>query len=424
MQSSTLLLLFSLISFSLAVNFPTNETQHFGYFQVNDQYGVNLFYWLFESRDKPVTDPLVLWLTGGPGCSGELALFSENGPWTVNTDLTLKTNPFSWNTHANLLYVDQPGGTGFSYVKDHNGYVHNETQVAIEMVSFLTQFFAAYPQYANLPFYITGESYGGHYVSAISRQVQIENQAGTTKINLKGLAIGNGWVDPEIQYAHYADYAYGHGLISKSQEKDAMKPYPQCQKLIQQKKYEQAFDTCSEILSIVLEDAGNINYYDVRKKCTFKPLCYDFSSVSKFLNLPDTKTYLGVGSITWTPCAAAVYPPLEGDFATSYRFDLPFLLTDYRVIIYNGIFDLACNFWGTAAYLDSMDWPGQNDFVKAKNETWTVDGATAGTVRTSGNLDFVAVANAGHLVPYDVPENALDLLTRLLNGTPFAGEDK
>jgi len=43
-----------------------------------------MFYWLIYSARSPSTDPLAVWLTGGPGCSSELALFFENGPWIIN----------------------------------------------------------------------------------------------------------------------------------------------------------------------------------------------------------------------------------------------------------------------------------------------------------------------------------------------------
>jgi len=65
-----------------------------------------MFYWLFPSRSDKTKDPLVIWLTGGPGCSSELAVFVENGPFQINDDLTLKKNPNSWNNQANLLYID------------------------------------------------------------------------------------------------------------------------------------------------------------------------------------------------------------------------------------------------------------------------------------------------------------------------------
>jgi len=55
-----------------------------------------------------------MWLSGGPGCSSELALFFENGPFGLNDDLSLKFNPYSWNNVSNLLFVDNPIGTGFS----------------------------------------------------------------------------------------------------------------------------------------------------------------------------------------------------------------------------------------------------------------------------------------------------------------------
>jgi len=150
---------------------PEGVTQHYGYLLANETYGAYLFYWLFESQGNPQTDPLVLWLTGGPGCSSELALFFENGPYTVNPDLSLTPNPYSWNTNANLLYVDQPAGTGFSYAKNTSGYVINEAQVAADFYVFLQNFMKKFPQYASLPFFITGESYGGHYVPAISAYI-------------------------------------------------------------------------------------------------------------------------------------------------------------------------------------------------------------------------------------------------------------
>ena len=75
--------------------------------QVNKTHGVNLFYWFFESRSDPSTDPLVVWLTGGPGCSSELALFLENGPFIINGTATPTYNPYGlcfFSSHSKRLY--------------------------------------------------------------------------------------------------------------------------------------------------------------------------------------------------------------------------------------------------------------------------------------------------------------------------------
>jgi len=67
--------------------------------------GSTIFYWLFPSRSKPKTDPVFLWLTGGPGCSSELSIFTENGPMKINKEtLKLESNKFSWNNNANLIF--------------------------------------------------------------------------------------------------------------------------------------------------------------------------------------------------------------------------------------------------------------------------------------------------------------------------------
>jgi len=72
-----------------------------------------------------------------------------------------------------------------------------------------------YPQYSKLPFYLLGESYAGHYVPAISYRIQQGNHNNEgLHINFKGLAIGNGWVDPYEQYPAYVEFAYSNSLIN------------------------------------------------------------------------------------------------------------------------------------------------------------------------------------------------------------------
>eukprot|EP01050_Picozoa_sp_SAG11_P050474 SAG11_NODE_28146_length_325_cov_0.632743_1_plen_108_part_11 len=101
--------------------------------------------------------------------------------------------------------------------------------VSNDMYDFLQQFMQGHPQYAKLPFFAIGESYGGHYVPATTHRIWLNNKnlaPGNVRINLKGTAVGNGLTDPEIQYRYYpamASSTNGHGAAITGVERGAMR---------------------------------------------------------------------------------------------------------------------------------------------------------------------------------------------------------
>jgi len=401
---------------------PTSVVQHYGYINVNPELNANVFYWMFESQSKPSTDPVVLWMTGGPGCSSELALFFENGPFTVGANGNLHDNPYSWNKFVNIIYVDQPVGTGFSYAD--SDYVHDEKAVAIEMYAFLTKFFAKFPQYSKQDFYVIGESYGGHYVPTVGLKVLIENNKNPSKhINLKGISIGNGWVSPKVQYGGYGPFAYMNNLIDQATYAQMNQTLKKCVSLIDQQDYDDAAYVCSNIMGAVLNYAGNINYYNIKLQCNPPPLCYDFSNVTNYLNTPSVQRSLGVYSqgITWETCNDEVNGLFGNDVIESFRYEIPAILANkIPVVIYNGDYDLICNWVGGKMWVESMSWPGKASFDAAPMKTWRVGNTPAGEAKTANGLTFVRVYAAGHMVPHDQPKNALDLLNRVVHNLPFA----
>ena len=145
-----------------------------GYLQADPINGGYLYYIMVESQSaSPENDPVVLWLNGGPGCSSLFALFAENGPLLLNESLSLIPNPYSWNKHANVLYLDQPVGTGFSYLQNNiSGYATTDAEVAAGAYRALLDFFTnAFPLLASNAFYITGESFAGRYIPAIAATI-------------------------------------------------------------------------------------------------------------------------------------------------------------------------------------------------------------------------------------------------------------
>jgi carboxypeptidase C (cathepsin A) len=138
--------------------------QFSGYFTVDQDHGRNLFYWYVESQGDPETDPVVLWTNGGPGCSGFVGFGTEHGPYFIDRNGTLSPNDFSWNNLANMLYIEQPAGVGFSYSDTETDHVTGDAQAASDNYVFILEFLKRFPERRSNPFYISSESYGGHYM--------------------------------------------------------------------------------------------------------------------------------------------------------------------------------------------------------------------------------------------------------------------
>ena len=125
--------------------------------------GRQYFYWLCPARTGDKAAPLLVWLNGGPGSSSMMGLFLENGPYFIDDDGSLHARNASWNNKFDVLYVDQPAGTGFSVASSPDAYARNQYEVAEAFSAFLANFYRAYPDARTKQLWLTGESYAGKY---------------------------------------------------------------------------------------------------------------------------------------------------------------------------------------------------------------------------------------------------------------------
>ena len=445
-----------------------------GYFTLNrTTRDAHMFYMFFEHRgggegkekdDTTTTTtnnnnnkvPVVLWMTGGPGCSSELAAFAENGPFEVVENenaaeedrYVLKETQYGWDTVGHLLYVDQPVNTGFSFTSDSSDEARDEETVSNDMFEFLQDFFLSRPELADNPLFITGESYAGHYVPAVAHRafVASKKDEGSVNLNLKGFAIGNGLTDPEVQYAAYAKYSVGIGIVSAEQGDMVNAKYLEtCEKKAKKcnnksKRYSnatlsrkcvEAVEYCqnipNDLLQIAAENKGGkpINVYDVRKECV-GDLCYDFSPIGKFLNQKSTREALGVGNRKWETCNMEVHEKMMGDWMRDYEPFIPEMLENgVRGMIYAGESDFICNFAGNLDWTRRMEWSGGAEFAKKFSSPFVIDGEkgwTGGEVIQNDDkrFSFVKVSQAGHMVPLDQPKVAQEMLRRFVNDEDIA----
>ena len=100
----------------------------------------NIHYWFVESESNPATDPLVFWTNGGPGCSGLIGFLTEQGPFRPDVDGQLKMNEWRWNKIANMVFLEQPVGVGFSYSEDTSDYKIGDDQAAKDNLQTIIEF--------------------------------------------------------------------------------------------------------------------------------------------------------------------------------------------------------------------------------------------------------------------------------------------
>lgn len=139
-------------------------------------------------------------------------------------------NPHSWHASSNMLFLDQPVGTGLAYTRNKK-YPTRDSEVDESFYQMLLAFLALHPSYVtedpasglrqSRPLVLAGESHAGHYIPCMARFILRRNEqaragGGGLIIRLDGLLIGNGWIDPFHQY-DVSDYAHGQGLISDGQ---------------------------------------------------------------------------------------------------------------------------------------------------------------------------------------------------------------
>lgn len=415
----------------------TNTTQLSGYFKISGSKTKNYFFWFFESRGNPSTDPTMIWLTGGPGCSSMLALLFENGPCTVNADgQTLKRNDFSWNENANIMWIDQPAGVGFSY-GDVKEYDTNEKMVGEDMYQFLQAFFKAHGKYQKQPFYVFGESYGGHYVPAVAHRIytgNAEKKQMDLHINLAGIGIGNGLTDPEHQYPLYPEMAfkntYNVKAISAQVYAAEKAASPVCVKMIQECQTNKAACFVAEMFCngalVAPYQTSGLNVYDIREKCEKFPMCYDFSNVEKFLQLDSTRKALHVheSAPKWKACNMVVHAGFTYDWMKSFnQLVTPMLENGIRVLVYAGDADFIVNWMGCKAWTLALEWKHRDKFNQLQDVDWTPTGMTkaAGKIRSTDGFTFLQVFEAGHMVPMNQPEVSLKMLEEFIS--PKGGDE-
>ncbi|XP_019190142.1 PREDICTED: serine carboxypeptidase II-2 isoform X3 [Ipomoea nil] len=421
------------------LGFNVSFAQYSGYVTVNQESGRALFYWFFEAVVDPSSKPLVLWLNGGPGCSSiAYGLAEELGPFHVEKDgKTLYWNPYSWNLAANLLFVESPVGVGYSYSNTSSDILTNgDKRTAEDSLEFLLKWFERFPQYKGREFYITGESYAGHYVPQLSQAVVKHNaNVKDIVINLKGFMVGNGLTDDYHDHLGLFQFMWASGLISDQ-------TFKQANLLCDYQSFVHPSEECNNVLDTVSDELGYIDPYSI-----FTPTCTEgFSIMSRVLkrcdkkvgllrriydpcteshstiyfNLPEVQKALHVhttnSSFKWATCSDEVNEFWKDSPTTVLDVYQELISAGLRIWVFSGDTDAVFPVTSTRYCIDALKLPTVSLW-----RPWYDNGQVGGWTQEYEGLTFVVVRGAGHEVPLHRPKLALTLVESFLAGTSMPG---
>ncbi|XP_034045441.1 lysosomal protective protein isoform X2 [Thalassophryne amazonica] len=434
------------------MKFKPNYRQWSGFLQARP--GKFLHYWFVSSQRDPVKDPVVLWLNGGPGCSSLDGFLSENGPFHVSDDgATLYENEFSWNKIASVLYLEAPAGVGYSY-SDDKKYKTDDDQVAEDNFLALQSFFAKFPNFTDNKFFIFGESYGGIYVPTLSLRVV----TGAPKIKFKGFGVGNGLSSYALNDQSLIYFGYYYGLFGETLWHDLN---TNCCDKESCNFYNSTSETCKTLVNVafnIVYNAG-LNEYALYLDCeggigsnkayqramshlfrnyrkhpdTYQflgkfppsaslkgvPPCINSTAQTNWLNRGDVRKALHIPATLpkWDICSDVVGEQYTYLYLTVKEVYLKLLSLGLQGLVYNGDTDMACNFLGDQWFVEDLGLKATTEY-----KIWTYDDQVAGFYQVFGNITFLTVKGAGHMVPQWAPGPAFHMFQSFItNGSESAG---
>ncbi|KAH9329266.1 hypothetical protein KI387_001374 [Taxus chinensis] len=359
---------------------------------------------------------------------------------------------------ANLLYLESPVGVGFSYSNSSSDYEYqNDTLTAEDNLAFLLNWYEKFPEFKDVDFYITGESYGGHYVPQLATLVLDYNKRpNITPIKLKGIAIGNPFLEIEMSINN-GEFLWSHGLISDETYQLEQSVCNTSRLWTEAYVLGQESQACTDVFHKIDGEIGDVNSYDVilgnclsdhalqtttsgklgklQKKILQKFNWIDqciVDEIDSYLNRDDVQKALHANttgiSFPWSMCQRGILHYDQRNRAINMIPVLSDILNSgVRVMLYSGDEDAVVPFTATRTIANNLARQLQLSTL-IPYSTWYDQRQVAGWTRAYGYpvegrnqtiLTYASVRGAAHEVPYTSPSQALTLFRAFITGLPL-----
>ncbi|XP_078441027.1 serine carboxypeptidase-like 11 [Wolffia australiana] len=420
-----------------------------GYVEVNELQNANLFYTFVKSERNPAEDPILLWLIGGPGCSGFGKFINGFGPFyaefnfsDIGSQPVLRLEENSWTKFCSVIFVDSPVGSGFSYSNINGARVLRDTITSKHLDIFTRKWFVDHPEFLSNHFYVGGDSYGGKVAPIMIHDLITGNDAGMQPfINIKGFVVGNP-ITNDLPYdaGTLVEYSHGMGLISDEMFEETKKSCKGDYVTPRNAKCKECLDKLHRNIDRL--DKGHILQAVGEMVC---PKIEQYTKSDRYLlgvkgtrHFLEKNPYAGCEVDVQFPAKvwadsgpvrealgvrkehAHEFHTCDLDLGDSYIIDISSAVPYYqkimkrrlRALVYSGDYDQMANFRGTLAWIKTLNSSIIDDW-----EPWFVDNQVAGYKRTyANNLTFATVKGAGHVVSYTKLRENTALVRRWMAG--------
>lgn len=349
------------------------------------------------------------------------ALWSGNGPLRVSeTGSGVKGEDFeitydttiSWAEAGDLLWIDQPVGTGWSY-GEH--LVTNLDEIAQEFVQFLVSFYAEFPVYKERELVITGESFAGKYLSYSSRAIldYNEDESHEFKFNLKSLILSNPLVDTPTERMQQNAVGWALGFYDDFQVDQVETLKKRCEEgPSRDLDVAGQSEACKNILNYIADPIGKIEQMDASHfsadhyldRTSFDHMFTKsdrLEELKEALHITKKEAYAKTNSTV-----AAAITDRENNAAGVYT---ELLARDLQILINVGNYDMKDGVRSTLEWVKQVEFPDREMFDLQPRKVYKYfdqfDGSekVGGWYRHHGNFSVIVVPQAGHMVPAFLP---------------------
>ncbi|XP_071690082.1 serine carboxypeptidase-like 18 [Rutidosis leptorrhynchoides] len=399
-----------------------------GYIGVEANNESQLFYYFVESSRNPYEDPLLVYLTGGPGTSAFLPFLYQIGPVSIHFDnsthehINLVLNKNSWSKNANVLFFDHLAGVGYSYATTYEGTKSSDSNLAKQCYQFLQKWLVEHPTFMSNPLYLTGISYMGMLVPIVTLEAYLGNERGDQpQLNIKGCSIISPLTDKFGDFNSKLEFVYRRSLISDNIYESTKEACHGNYVYVDPENVE-----CTNTLQRVEECTSRINednvldpYCDELDQNPICPITNEIylyyygndKAVQKVLNIRE-------GTIEkFEKKNETIHYRYRKNDTDSYAYDIlssviyhkDLLSRNCQVLILSADLDMTFPYVGTQQWIKSLNLP-----VESPWNPWFVNRQVAGYrekyVKNEYSLTYATVKGSGHSIPLNKPEEAWVIL--------------